>query len=122
MQHVTQAPNITDWLQGWGSVAGAGVSALAAAAALGLLWHEIRARRSESRDREAAQARLITVRAAPVRIVNSMFRDIVVTIKNHSSAPIFEIEFGAARSQVEDSCGTLRDEWDQGRKLPYDGS
>lgn len=131
MHQVTDPPNITDWLQGWRTVAGAAVSALAAAAALGLLWHEIRARRSESRDREAAQARLITVRAMPARIVKNLIREIVVTIKIHSTAPVFEIEFGATRAGEEDACGVLRDElaageeatlrWKLANVLPHDG-
>lgn len=67
----------------------------------------------------------------PVRIANSLIRDIEVTIKNHSSAPVFEIEFGAARSGEEDACGVLRDElgpgeeatlrWKLANALPHDG-
>lgn len=46
-------------MQAWGGIASACLSALAALAAIGLLWHEIRVRREEKADSEAAQARLI---------------------------------------------------------------
>jgi hypothetical protein len=53
-------PDVADWLQGWGTVAGAVFSALAFLATLGLLLHEIRVRRRDEEDPMAQQARLIT--------------------------------------------------------------
>ncbi|MGC4857308.1 hypothetical protein ACLQ24_29070 [Micromonospora sp. DT4] len=57
-----EAPKITDWMQAWGSVVGLVMSTFAVIFTGLLFRHEIRVRREEQRDGEAAQARLIVGR------------------------------------------------------------
>lgn len=52
-------PKVTDWMQAWGSLLGAGVSTLAVIITGLLLLHEVHARREEKQDSDAAQARLV---------------------------------------------------------------
>ncbi|HET9517100.1 MAG TPA: hypothetical protein VFO77_05180 [Actinoplanes sp.] len=90
MLHFTQAaPELADWLQGWGTVAGAAFSALAFLATLGLLVHEIRVRRRDEQDRTAQQARLITTitRTDSKQETPLVFAEVT----NHSVAPVFDI-------------------------------
>ncbi|MEU4215885.1 hypothetical protein [Actinoplanes sp. NPDC026623] len=65
----TEIPNITDWMQGWGSLAAAVTSALAVLFTGWLLRHEIRARREEQADSAGAQARLIVGTVASVDLI-----------------------------------------------------
>jgi hypothetical protein len=58
---VTGQARLADWLQGWGTVAGAIFSGLAAVATFALLLHEVRLRRFERRETEIAQARSVFV-------------------------------------------------------------
>jgi hypothetical protein len=53
--------SLTDWLQAWGTVAGALFAAVAAVAAFLLLLHEIKIRRREDADTRASTARSILV-------------------------------------------------------------
>ena len=61
MSSVTGQAGLADWLQGWGTVAGAIFSGLAALATFALLWHEVRLRRHERHELEIAQARSVIV-------------------------------------------------------------
>jgi hypothetical protein len=97
-----EAPKITDWMQAWGSLAGL-VMSTAAVIFTGLLFrHEIRVRREEQRDNEAALARLVV---AQFRYMNTTNADegghltgdityIDYTILNVASAPILDVSFG----------------------------
>ncbi|MFC8619739.1 hypothetical protein ACFT9M_25480 [Micromonospora purpureochromogenes] len=55
----SETPKITDWMQAWGSVAGLVMSTIAVVLTGLLFRHEIRVRREEQRDTEAALARLV---------------------------------------------------------------
>ncbi|MEH1098198.1 hypothetical protein [Micromonospora sp. CPCC 205561] len=89
-----EVPKITDWMQAWGSLAGL-VMSTAAVIFTGLLFrHEIRVRREEQRDNEAAQARLVVAR--PVVMKRDGERSDEIThvgclINNYSSMPIFNL-------------------------------
>jgi hypothetical protein len=54
-------PNLTDWLQGWGTVSGSIFSAIAAITALSLYWRETRYRKAETADLDTRQARAMLV-------------------------------------------------------------
>ncbi|NES31746.1 hypothetical protein GCE86_02825 [Micromonospora terminaliae] len=61
-----EAPKVTDWMQAWGSLAGLLMSTVAVLFTGLLFRHEVRVRREERRDAEAAQARLVlAVRTGP---------------------------------------------------------
>lgn len=92
-----EAPKITDWMQAWGSLAGLLMST-AAVIFTGLLFrHEIRVRREEQRDGEAAQARLVI--AQPVKFSGHSrgkgrewaLTDAYGVIDNYSGAPILDV-------------------------------
>ncbi|WP_431905570.1 hypothetical protein [Micromonospora carbonacea] len=92
-----EAPKVTDWMQAWGSLAGL-VMSTAAVIFTGLLFrHEIRVRREEQRDNEAAQARLVVTH--PVRFSrNSLEKGrqwalthAYGTIDNYSGAPVLNV-------------------------------
>ncbi|WP_328651310.1 hypothetical protein OG598_24915 [Micromonospora sp. NBC_00330] len=87
-----EAPKITDWMQAWGSLAGL-VMSTAAVIFTGLLFrHEIRVRREEQRDGEAAQARLIVCGVAELDVRGDEVRGAFWYVANHSSAPIFDLK------------------------------
>ncbi|MFG3645092.1 hypothetical protein ACGF3C_32940 [Micromonospora sp. NPDC047762] len=89
---VAEAPKITDWMQAWGSLAGL-VMSTAAVIFTGLLFrHEIRVRREEQRDNEAAQARLIVCGVAGIDVRGDEVRGASWYVANHSSAPIFDLK------------------------------
>ncbi|MEU7610111.1 hypothetical protein [Micromonospora sp. NPDC049204] len=94
-----EAPKITDWMQAWGSLAGL-VMSTAAVIFTGLLFrHEIRVRRDEQRDSEAAQARLVVAQIAGLEMAGTdketgypvgTMVGVHWRVKNHSQAPIFD--------------------------------
>jgi len=88
-------PMITDWMQGWGSIAGLMMSTLAVAFTGLLLRHEIRVRREERRDLEAAQARLILPTlldfSDEIEPSSGEFRSIRWEVVNHSATPILAL-------------------------------
>lgn len=93
------APSVTDWMQGWGSVLGLLMSTIAVIFTGWLLRHEINVRREEKADNEATQARLIvgTVISSQGELVNGVFTDGPATsvtwrVKNYSQAPIFDVQ------------------------------
>ncbi|TDC86151.1 hypothetical protein E1193_00335 [Micromonospora sp. KC606] len=111
-----EAPKITDWMQAWGSLAGLVMSTFAVIFTGLLFRHEIRVRREEQRDQEAAQARLIigTARYSPGPVTYELVLDdptdkrLLVSgtivpvgkkssakvkwkVVNHSSLPIFAV-------------------------------
>jgi len=88
--------SFTDLLQGWGTVAGAFFSAFAVFAAIALLWHEIRVRRSEEADRAVAQARLILPRLYP-SYRQSPGDAGAWTVTNFSGGPILNVEVAIMR-------------------------
>ena len=58
-----EEPNFADWLQGWGTVAGAVFSFLAVLVTGRVLIHELRVRRAERYHNDSAQARLVRVKS-----------------------------------------------------------
>jgi hypothetical protein len=84
------APNYTDIMQGWGSVLGVLVSGLAVLITGMLLRHEMKARREEKAEQEAAQARLIVVALESAEgdeeTISAHW-----TVVNHSQAPIYDL-------------------------------
>lgn len=95
-------PTVTDWMQGWGSIAGVVMAALAALFTGLLLRHEARVRREEKADSEVAQARLVfgeVLEGDPTQ--NSTGDSLagrqplrVFGVRNYSTAPIFSIHVG----------------------------
>ncbi|MGX7675776.1 hypothetical protein [Plantactinospora sp. DSM 117369] len=84
-------PKVTDWMQAWGSLLGVGVSSLAVIITGLLLRHEMRARREERADADAAQARLVAGEIrGEVRDGGSIV-GIDWAVHNYSEAPIFEV-------------------------------
>lgn len=95
-------PSITDWMEAWGNLAGALFSACAFVAAVGLLWHEIRIRRTDEVDRLAAQARMVLVSVLDARgETHSAARMLMVNVRNHSQAPIIDVEVRAVRKTTD---------------------
>lgn len=95
-------PSITDWMEAWGNLAGALFSACAFVAAVGLLWHEIRIRRTDEVDRLAAQARMVLVSVLDARgETHSAARMLMVNVRNHSQAPIIDVEVRAVRKTAD---------------------
>ncbi|MFD6771185.1 hypothetical protein ACFWC6_33780 [Micromonospora chalcea] len=94
-----EAPKITDWMQAWGSLAGLVMSTVAVLFTGLLFRHEIRVRREEQRDNEAAQARLVVGIIAewePSEV--NEWGDLVGPavsltwqVKNYSQAPVFDV-------------------------------
>ncbi|MFF4810015.1 hypothetical protein ACFY03_17550 [Micromonospora chersina] len=111
-----EAPKITDWMQAWGSVVGL-VMSTAAVIFTGLLFrHEIRVRREEQRDNEAAQARLLTANhhvqrgdGPPV-----LFWEVV----NHSAAPITDLDVYISPASLDDSYLVERERVVEDKLLP----
>ncbi len=99
MQQIADPPTITDWMQAWGTLAGALFSALAFAAAVGLLMHEMWIRRREGQDRLAAQARMVLVSVLDARgsLDEGTTRMLMVNVRNHSQATIIDVEVAARR-------------------------
>ncbi|MEU5914325.1 hypothetical protein [Micromonospora sp. NPDC047527] len=94
---VAEAPKITDWMQAWGSIAGV-VMSTAAVFFTGLLFrHEVRARRREQQDAEAAQARLVVPRIVDYAAGTGgsdeprMIEKVKWEVINYSDAPIFSV-------------------------------
>jgi hypothetical protein len=95
-------PTVTDWMEAWGNTASALFSAFAFIAAVGLLWHEIRIRRADEVDRLAAQARMVLVSVLDARgESHSAARMLSVNVRNHSQAPIIDVEVRASRRKVD---------------------
>jgi hypothetical protein len=99
VQQLADPPNLTDWMQAWGNLAGALFSACAFVAAVGLLWHEMRIRRKDEEDRLAAQARMVLVSVLDARgdVDDGTTRMLIVNVRNHSQAPIIDVEVKASR-------------------------
>lgn len=96
-----EAPKITDWMQAWGSVVGL-VMSTAAVIFTGLLFrHEIRVRRDESRDAEAAQARLIVGEIMYPFGPAGQYDGVSWVVHNHSSAPIFSLYVAVSSSSLD---------------------
>jgi len=86
-----EAPKITDWMQAWGSLAGL-VMSTAAVIFTGLLFrHEIRVRRQEQRDSEAAQARLVIGTVTDATTAGDVVVGARWLVTNHSDAPVFNV-------------------------------
>jgi hypothetical protein len=93
-------PKITDWMQGWGTVAGAIASAGALIGTIVLLWHEIRVRREEKADSAQAQARLVVgtfvggMRSSTDPDTGHLVGPLVGfrwRVSNYSGAPVFDV-------------------------------
>lgn len=88
-----------DWLAAWGQTAGAIGTAAAVGVALWLAFRESRWRRAdqaerdaERADRDAAQARLVTVEPTYPEVVYARDLHIVIKIVNASLLPIFDVK------------------------------
>ena len=85
-------------MQGWGAVAGAVFSAVAAIAALLLYRHEVKYRRGERREAQAAQARLITLHLEIEQVEAGSMTIVRCTCTNHSSQPIVNARMAVSRA------------------------
>lgn len=96
-------PSVTDWLQAWGTLAGALFAAVAAIAAFLLLLHEIRIRRSDEADGRASTARSILVSYGqpkgewPTDKTNGSITHIELHMHNFSRYPILDVAMSADR-------------------------
>ncbi|MFF4893865.1 hypothetical protein [Micromonospora chersina] len=89
-----EAPKITDWMQAWGSLAGLIMSTVAVLFTGLLFRHEVRVRREEKQDAEAAQARLVvaTLTGLTKSFGSRGDHDVMgYRIMNLSSAPILDV-------------------------------
>ncbi|MFI7429938.1 hypothetical protein ACIBPB_23355 [Micromonospora sp. NPDC049836] len=103
-----ELPKVTDWMQGWGSLAGVLVSTLAVIITGFLLRHEMRARREDTEDREAAQARLISTSLGLPDVGPDGYVDrVIVTLKNYSAAPIYDLSAELRESTIRDPDGFI---------------
>jgi len=104
-----------DWVQAWGTVAGAAFAAAAAIAAFLVLVHEIRIRRRDENDLRAATARLVLVTAGeekgvrPKENVPGMIVSIDVIINNFSRFPVVDVSVVVERLSGERERGTAMD-------------
>ncbi|MEV6695238.1 hypothetical protein AB0M35_27570 [Micromonospora sp. NPDC051196] len=97
-----EVPKITDWMQAWGSLAGL-VMSTAAVIFTGLLFrHEIKVRREEQRDSDAAQARLIVGEVTHQFGPSGVFEGVGWTVYNHSDAPVFELYVSVSSNYLDD--------------------
>ncbi|MFG1872285.1 hypothetical protein [Micromonospora arborensis] len=85
-----ELPKLTDWMQAWGSLLGVAVSTLAVLITGALLRHEMRARREDKEDADAAQARLIVTDVTALARGSGPVDTAVITVTNHSAAAIVE--------------------------------
>lgn len=86
----TEAPKITDWMQGWGSILGLLMSTVAVVFTGFLLRHERNVRREEKADSDLAQARLVVGRVSSVDMnPDGTIAELEYNITNYSDAPVF---------------------------------
>jgi hypothetical protein len=104
---IASPPLVTDWMQAWGTVAGAAFSALAFVAAVSLLLNEIFTRRRDDADRVASQARmvLISVFDAHDSGEDGLVRMVNIHVRNHSTSPIIDVNVLATRQLDDDPAG-----------------
>lgn len=98
-------------MQAWGSLAGLVMSTFAVIFTGLLFRHEIRVRRDEQRDQEAAQARLVvgrivgygpqatTLQWGPLDLVHGSVTQFEWSVKNYSSAPILDFDIRVVREK-----------------------
>ncbi|MFC3383328.1 hypothetical protein [Couchioplanes azureus] len=92
MVSAAEAPNVTDWMQGWGSVLGLPLAFGAMIFTGLLLLHEIRVRRQERYHNDTAQARLVRVdRIHHDDGVDRASARITYRVHNRSAAPVFDV-------------------------------
>lgn len=88
----TEAPKVTDWMQAWGNIASAVLSAIAVLVTGLLLVLELRRWRQERAETEARQARLVWAEPKGSAVDDhGSYRGQVVTIHNASSDPIYNV-------------------------------
>jgi hypothetical protein len=108
-------PTITDWLQGIGTTAGTIFAAVAAFAAIMLFRHEIKVRRHDEADKQAAQARSVFVTFEEVtsadpqvgglilpRDDDKLVASVDIYIHNLSDAVIADASWKATRTDTND--------------------
>ncbi|WP_435589175.1 hypothetical protein [Micromonospora chalcea] len=99
-----EPPKVTDWMQAWGSLLGVGISTLAVIITGLLLRHEMRARRDEKEDSDAAQARLVATGLREPEVgSDGHMQAITLALRNYSSAPLYELYL-----ELRDSRGDSR--------------
>ncbi|MFG2055235.1 hypothetical protein ACGFI9_14510 [Micromonospora sp. NPDC048930] len=91
-----EAPKVTDWMQAWGSLAGLLMSTVAVLFTGLLFRHEVRVRREEKRDAEAAQARLVLAvldQPEPFRApgARALPAQVGYRLLNFSGAPVLDV-------------------------------
>ncbi|WP_433081608.1 hypothetical protein ACQP1P_46565 [Dactylosporangium sp. CA-052675] len=87
---VADAPSVTDWMQGWGSILGLAMSTIAVIFSGWLLRHEINTRREEKTEAELAQARLVVGRISGCELdEDGWVQQFRYEIINYSDAPVF---------------------------------
>jgi hypothetical protein len=102
-----KASSTTDWLQAWGTVAGAIFAAAAAIAAFLVLIHEIRIRRRDEDDLRASTARSVLVTAGeakgtePKKDVDGLILSLELFVNNFSRFPVVDVWVVAERLNGE---------------------
>ncbi|MFC0100567.1 hypothetical protein ACFFKH_23985 [Micromonospora marina] len=86
-----EAPKITDWMQGLGSLAALAMSIPALVFTALLYRHEVGIRRKERADADVAQARLVFGRVVELRAHGDMLAAVRWEVVNHSASPVFQV-------------------------------
>lgn len=89
---LAEAPKITDWMQGLGSIAATAASIPALVFTALLYRHEVRTRREERADADVAQARLVFGRVVEFRASSGMLAAVRWEVVNHSGRPVFQVK------------------------------
>jgi hypothetical protein len=101
---MAEVATTADWIAAWGQVGGAVGTTAAVGIAIWLALRESCWRKTEQADRDAAQARLLTIDTDYHSGGHSPFQ-IVVIIANNSSAPMLDVGIEAVRNLQEPGLG-----------------
>lgn len=86
-----EAPKITDWMQGLGSLAALAIAIPALVFTALLYRHEVQVRREERADGDIAQARLVFGSVVGLRAPGDMLAAVRWEVVNHSAGPVFQL-------------------------------
>jgi hypothetical protein len=98
---------MADWLQAWGTVAGAVFAAAAAIAAFLVLVHEIRIRHRDENDLQASTARMVMITTGdekgtkPKEDANGSIASMELCMSNFSRFPVVDVSVMAERLSGE---------------------